>query len=280
MLGEAHLRQHGTELALLCKLLDSAMRLPLQVHPTATFARKFLASPFGKTECWIVIETRIIDNENPYVLFGFKSGVTDKEFERVTAAQATVAQIDMLHRIPVRPGDAYLVPAGTPHAIGPGVFLLEVQEPTDLTISVEYSFAGSIRSPEQCFLGLGCERAMRCFDYTANGTEFIRRCALHTRVIDEGRDGVVEELVGAANTPCFEVLRLRVRGAQTWRRDARACVAIVIEGKGRLLWQDGEHPLHPGDSFFLPAYCDELTLHHTADQPLTVLACLPPRTHS
>ena len=69
MLGPAHVRRHGAELGVLCKLLDAAMRLPIQCHPDRAFARHYLRSGFGKTESWLILATRQINGVPPSILF-------------------------------------------------------------------------------------------------------------------------------------------------------------------------------------------------------------------
>ena len=63
-----------------------------------------------------------------------------------------------LHELPVAAGDAILVPAGTLHAIGAGILLLELQEPTDLSVLVEWKRFGVDSGPEH--LGLGWDTAL------------------------------------------------------------------------------------------------------------------------
>src|SRR5262249_59743984 len=55
-LGAAHVARHGADPALLVKLLDAGERLPVHVHPDRPFALAHLASPYGKTEAWIVLD--------------------------------------------------------------------------------------------------------------------------------------------------------------------------------------------------------------------------------
>jgi mannose-6-phosphate isomerase len=114
MLGSAHVESFGAELGVLCKLLDAAMRLAIQCHPDRGFARQYLHSEFGKTESWLVIGTRVIEGVPPFILLGFREGVTEAEFRRITLAQDMRAQVDALNRIEVQPGEVYLVPARTP----------------------------------------------------------------------------------------------------------------------------------------------------------------------
>ena len=70
-------------------------------------------------------------------------------------------------KIPVQPGDCYVVPAGTPHAIGAGVFMMELMEPTDWVVRCETTNAGLTLPPEACFMGLDLETCLEIFDYRA-----------------------------------------------------------------------------------------------------------------
>jgi mannose-6-phosphate isomerase len=67
-----------------------------------------------------------------------------------------------LHEVPVQAGDGILVPAGTLHAIGGGILLLELQEPTDLSVLVEWKKFGVEDGTEH--LELGWETALESLD--------------------------------------------------------------------------------------------------------------------
>ena len=276
MLGEAHVRQYGRDLGLLCKLLDSAERLSIQTHPDRNFARRHLRSNFGKTESWIVLETRKIGGEAPYLLYGFRDGMTETEFRRITDHQDTEAQIAALNRVPVSAGDMFLVPAGMPHAIGPGVFMIEVQEPTDFVVNVEYMFGGVRRTEEQCFLGLGFELGMQCFDYHAVGHAVIEQNRLTPRMLGETAEVREDLLIGPERTRCFGATRLQVRGtART--RSGECCAGIVVRGSGALGGSRTDPiRLTPGMSFFLPAAAEGVIIESQASEPLTVILCHPP----
>src|SRR5262245_31867073 len=125
-------------LGVLVKLLDPAQRLPVHAHPTRAFARRHLGSFFGKTEAWIVLATRpTADGRPPTLHLGFRRDVAPVELRSWIEWERSEALLDALHDVPARAGDAWLVPAGTPHAIGAGVFIAEVQEPTDFSIVAE-----------------------------------------------------------------------------------------------------------------------------------------------
>ena len=121
--------QGRTEPGVLIKLLDSSERLGIQVHPTDAYAKKLFGSACGKTESWHVLSTRRINGEEPKVYLGFKPGLTRELWAEYYRTQNVSAMMNALHEIPVKPGDTILVAGGTPHAIGGGCMLLEIQQP-------------------------------------------------------------------------------------------------------------------------------------------------------
>lgn len=112
---------------LLVKILDPDAWLSVQVHPDDALARR-LAGPdaVGKTEAWVVLDAA----PGASVLVGIRDGVGDT---RVRRAIRDGGLPDLLRRLAVVTGDAILLPAGTIHAVGPGMLLYEVQQPSDLT---------------------------------------------------------------------------------------------------------------------------------------------------
>lgn len=275
MLGRAHVARHGKELAVLCKLLDTAMRLPIQCHPDRAFARQHLSSDFGKTESWIILDTRVIGGVPPYILFGFRDGVSEQAFRRMVQAQDIPAQVEALNRIEVRPGEVYLVAAGTPHAIGPGVLMVEVQEASDLVVNTEFTIGEIRRTEAQCFMGLSFDLAMRCFDYGAAGASFVDRHRLAPRILHEDGGGREEVLIGAEDTPCFGVIRMTVRGTVLDRDRGRCYIGIVTGGRGRLAGRGCDLTLLPGTTLFVPA-ASEHEAYHATQGPLTLIKCFPP----
>lgn len=112
---------------LLVKLLDPADWLSVQVHPDDDLARR-LAGPdgVGKTEAWYVLDA----DPGAELLLGVQPNIAD---DRVRAAIRAGGLAALLERVAVSPGDTVLVPAGTLHAVGPGLLLYELQQPSDLT---------------------------------------------------------------------------------------------------------------------------------------------------
>jgi mannose-6-phosphate isomerase len=158
-LGEEHVARFGTSTGLLVKLLDAAERLPVHAHPDRAFAREAFDSNFGKTEAWIVVDTRRDEAE---VWVGLREPVHPERYLAWIADQDVDRLLHSLNRISVRAGDVVYVPAGVPHAIGAGVLIAELQEPTDFSFLCEWQ--GFPIRPEDSHLGLGWEAALAAID--------------------------------------------------------------------------------------------------------------------
>ena len=117
MLGKAHAEKYGANPGVLVKLLDAAERLTLQVHPTRSKAQELFGSPFGKTECWHILDCRTIDGVEPCVYIGFREGITRAHWEHCFHTQDIPAMLACLHRIPVAKGDSFIIRGGVPHGI-------------------------------------------------------------------------------------------------------------------------------------------------------------------
>jgi mannose-6-phosphate isomerase len=128
-LGPEHVARYGPDPGLLVKLLDAGQRLPAHFHPGRAFAREALDSTHGKTEAWIILEA----DPGAAVWSGFKRPVELDEVREWMRTQDSGAMLAAMHELPVSAGDVVFVPAGTAHAIGAGILLLELQEPTEAT---------------------------------------------------------------------------------------------------------------------------------------------------
>jgi mannose-6-phosphate isomerase len=116
----------GAECPLLVKILFTSERLSVQVHPDDAYAAEHHGGSRGKTEAWHVIAAE------PHATIGLGLSAP------LTRAQGEAAALsgEIEHLMDWRPacaGDTFLVPAGTVHALGPGLTLIEVQEQSDIT---------------------------------------------------------------------------------------------------------------------------------------------------
>jgi mannose-6-phosphate isomerase len=107
----------------LVKYLFTSEKLSVQVHPSDADA---LPGEAGKEECWLVLDAE----PGASLAIGFREEVPP---ERIEASARDGSIEDLLEWHPASAGDLFYLPAGTVHAIGPGLALVEVQQASDTT---------------------------------------------------------------------------------------------------------------------------------------------------
>jgi mannose-6-phosphate isomerase len=199
----------------LVKLLDPVERLPVHAHPDRAFARAHFASPYGKTEAWVVVATR---EEQAEVWLGLREDVEPARYREWIERQDG-ALLASLHHLTVRAGDVVYVPAGVTHAIGAGALFVEVQEPSDLSILCEWK--GFPIDPDDAHLGIGWDLAL----------DALRLDAYEPSL---GMPPEAEAFFHVDELP---------------EPAGRFAVLLVLEGEGEI---DGQ-AARPGDAFAVPA---------------------------
>ena len=130
LLGERGVQSSQAGFPLLIKLLDCADWLSVQVHPNDAQAAVMVGpGERGKTEAWHLLEAA----PGAEILAGVKAGTTQ---EGLVKAIRGGAVLDVAERHGVAAGDTVFIPAGTLHALGPGLLLYEVQQSSDTTYRV------------------------------------------------------------------------------------------------------------------------------------------------
>jgi mannose-6-phosphate isomerase len=206
---------------------------------------------FGKTESWIILEAEPdaavhVGPREPLELETVRGWVEQQDSDAMLAA---------LQRVPVAAGDAVLVPAGTLHAIGAGILLLECQEPTDLSVLVEWKPFGVDDGSEH--LELGWDTALQAVDLEP----------ADIAALTAGGDGA--NLLPAAADPYFRAER--VRGGDELAPSFS--VLLVTGGDGALRSSDGDElELRRGTTALVPYGAGATTL--TGD--VEAIRCLPP----
>jgi mannose-6-phosphate isomerase len=261
LIGAPFLAHAGPTLGLLVKLLDAGERLPVHCHPTRRAASRLLGSAFGKTEAWLLLGIR--DGGAPTVWAGFRDRVEPAQLREWIERQDTDALLGALVQHPVAPGDVLLIPAGVPHAIGAGIFLLELQEPTDFSVVAETR--GFPVTPEDATLGLGWDTAIGFFQTDAPAEVFQTPTAL---------GGGLSRLLGPDADPFFRALRLEVSGEASLELDPIFGIGVVLAGSGEVRGARTALPLVHGSTFALPAAAMPST--RIAGDDLVVVLCLPP----
>jgi mannose-6-phosphate isomerase len=293
VLGPRHLARHGKDiLGMLIKYLDAQAQYTLQAHPNRAWAKKMWNSNFGKEESWYVIGTRDDTPEPAYILLGFKEGVTREQFEALYRKDDLPALEKLCHKIQVKAGETYFVGGGVPHALGEGCFVIEVQEPNDITVvpisqKKRYETLKAALPPgeDPRFVwdeeALYDQRMLGSFIYDGcDEAENLRRWRIPHKTVRSGDWGQEYYIISPDQTSYFSYTRLDIKpAAQTPLRDTGfPQVGIVLEGEGSLHWHpasggSAELPLRRGDEIFFPYSIPNAEF--TSAAGLSVILCHP-----
>ncbi len=232
------------DLGILTKILDSAIRLPVQAHPDKAFSEKYFSSKYGKEESWIILATR----PGAKIFYGFKDGITMDDFNKAIdeSENKSDAMERLLCSIDVKAGDVIYIPAKMVHAIGSGCLLLEVQEPTDFTIQPERWCGEYKLSDKEMYLGLAREKALECFDINKKYP-----APLTPKTICEENGVKYEAVIDEAITTSFAVRTATVNGGK-FSLNRGAAVYVVTEGNGLIVGENYSRVLEKGDYFLMP----------------------------
>ncbi|MCI2956259.1 class I mannose-6-phosphate isomerase [Agromyces atrinae] len=248
-LGEAHVARFGPDTRLLVKLLDAGERLPVHAHPSGAFAERHLARPHGKAEAWHILHRGV-------VYLGWSAELTDAEIRALVAEQDSSRMLAAMNRVEVEAGDSVFVPDGIVHAIDEGVFLLEVQEPEDLSIVLEWLPFALTGDPQ---LGIPLDLALEAV--RGHATTPAELDALVRRGVATG------SLLPGGASRFFRIDRIAVSGRAVL--DAGFGVVIVESGDVTV----GDVVAERGATLLVPAAAGDVVL--TGDG--VVLVCRPPR---
>jgi mannose-6-phosphate isomerase len=215
---------------LLIKLLDARDVLSLQVHPDAEVCRK-IGKGAPKTECWYIIDAK----EGAYIYKSLKQGTTVEQF-RKSIEQGNCA--DYLEKVEVNVGECHFLPSGTVHAIGAGLLIAEIQQPSDTTYRV-YDWN-------------------RVDENTGRPRELHIEDALESIHFDSSKDNLSVESTGRlADSDEFKVDKgHRAKGNEVLIDAAKMQVFIIIKGVGRIEAADvnvENFSFMAGDTFLIPA---------------------------
>jgi len=280
VLGAEHVRRYGQGLGMLVKYLDAKRKFLLQCHPSREVAREIWNSEFGKTECWHVLSVRNDEKEAPYIRLGFKPGVTQEAFEAAYRRGDMEAIENMCHKFAVQPGETYFIPAGMPHALGEGCFVIEVQEPSDLT-AVPMTQAELIRFRQECNpLGVFTpiddalyeKQMLHSFEYTGlTLDEVFKRTRTTQPVIRKGEWGEERLLIGPEQTPYFGCTMHTVDGSVQLSPTGEIRIGIVTDGEGEVVSPGGTLKVQRGSELFFPHDAQDITLKGR----MTMVMCHP-----
>ncbi len=189
------------EPALLLKVLLTSQPLSIQVHPDDSFAQK-IGLPHGKTEAWYVLAAQ----PGAAVAVGLKHSMTPQQLRNAVLDGAIDSLVAWRT---VVAGDTVFVPAGTVHAIGPGLVIAEIQQRSDATF--------------------------RLFDYGRNRALHIDQAVAAARTVPVDPELPPIHLANGrtllVSNPYFVFERLELEPNSSWRLDAsRETWLLVVNG--------------------------------------------------
>ena len=215
------------EFPLLIKLLDAQDDLSVQVHPDDD-ACKRMGKGASKTECWYIVDMV----KDACIYKGLKPGTTKEQFS--TAIKAGKCD-ELLIKVPVKKGQCHFLPSGTVHAIGAGLLVAEIQQPSDTTYRVfdwnRTDASGKSRE-------LHVEDSLDCIHFNQDPSVL-----------------TVEDTERLVECEHFNVDKFHeVAGSDTYFKAGKMKIFTVIEGTGAIA-TEGQDPIKytDGDTVLLPA---------------------------
>jgi mannose-6-phosphate isomerase len=222
---------------ILVKFIFPTEKLSLQVHPDDAYAsvHEKSAGGRGKTEMWHVVSALA----GAQLQLGLKPGVDQEKFREGLASHTLE---DLFEVQPVRTGDTFFVPAGTPHSIGPNMVICEVQEYSDLTYRVyDFGRLDAHGKPRE----LHIDKALQV-------TNFGKPAGGKVTPLPLPADGATRSLLVAC----------RYFAAERWECSAKCEIPVdperfelivILEGAGSFAWPESAARYHRGECCLVPA---------------------------
>jgi len=272
-LGEAHYKKYGASLGILVKIFDvgEGAHIPVHWHPSPQFASKYLDSPYGKNEAWIVVGTR----PGARAWIGWKENVPKEEFRKWMEAQDVEMMRDHMHMIEPKVSDVIFLRDSFVHSLGSGLCILEPQEPTDWNILAEWE--GFPYGREDGTLGLDWDTALEAVDFSAMSLDYLNNYVRRTpQIVREENGNVEEKLVPNEARPYFDIARFRVSSKMAIPGDQGFYCIVTTGGNGLLRGSFGDVPIKRGKSLFIPACVSGYELVNEGPGTLEAVYCYPP----
>lgn len=234
-LGREHVEAFGVDTKLLFKLLDAGQRLPVHAHPHVNWARKHVGTNHGKAEAWYMLTSG-------QVYLGLKEDVSAERLLELVNTQNIDAMLSNMHVIDVEPHQTVYVPPGMLHAIGEGLLIVELQEPEDLSVLLEWQ-GFALNGAKDGHLGLGFQKALTAVDRKGRSAEQISKL-----VTPKDKFGSV---IATESREYFELVRVAVTGQERCSRGL--AIVIVLEGNLQIAIENGDSSsLKKGNTVVFP----------------------------
>lgn len=236
--------QGESRIPLLVKFIFPKENLSVQVHPDDEYARRHEAAAggIGKTEMWYAVTAE----PGAELRLGLEPGITPEIFRQALHA-ADVERC--LSRLSVECGDAFFVPAGSAHTIGPGMLLCEVQENSDITYRI---FDYNRRQADGSNRPLHVRQALDVLQFGP------QRCG-KVNGVQLQQESAKKTYLAACNYFATEIWEFVDTVRSSTYLDHFELL-VPLEGHGRIHWRSESMPYIPGEAWLLPAALGEYDL--------------------
>lgn len=226
---------------LLIKFLDATDWLSLQVHPNDEQAKQYDPIENGKTEAWIILAAQ----PDSRICAGLKAGV-DRQQLAEHLQKGTIEEC--LNVFAVKPGDCVMVPAGTVHAIGPGIVLAEIQQQSNVTFRLhDWGRVGTDGKPRKIHV----EESLACTDFERGPV-----MPIVPQILLDGKH-LHEELV---RDQYFVIQRHRASQPFEIAADDQFHILIVLDGTVDVTSKEEARTLSHGSTMLIPAVTGDVTV--------------------
>lgn len=225
---------------LLLKFLDCKEVLSVQVHPSDNQKEYIPHGDTGKTEAWVVLETR----EDSRIYAGLKDGTTKED---LVSAIENKTLPDYLHSFVPKKDDAIFIPSGTVHTIS-GTVVFEIQENSDVTFRLYDWDRKDPKTGEPRELQV--EKAMACIDFNQGKIE--------PKTISKSKE--IKNSEKLFDNEHFKLWRIQNELAFNVGIKDEPTVLVCLEGNAKLEYEETEYTIKKGEVMLLPAIIGQLTL--------------------
>ena len=223
------------EFPLLVKIIDARSDLSIQVHPDDAYAREHEGVPYGKTECWYVMDCP----EDAALVIGHHAKTREELADMITQGRYG----ELIRQVPVKKGDFLQIDPGTIHAIKGGFLILETQQSSDITYRV-YDYDRVVDGKARQL------HVRQSIDVINVPCEADKKALSHTVGLPDNRLNLLVEC------PQYKVWKLNLRGALRLPQSYPFLIFSVLEGKGSV---DGT-PVGKGDHLLFTSGHGDITL--------------------
>lgn len=227
--------------------------LSIQVHPPEGYSN-LNKGEHPKTEAWIILKKE----EGAGIYIGLKENITKDMMQKLLECDEDIT--DYLNFVKVNEGDVFFIPAGTPHAIGAGLFLYEPQETSETTYRYyDYDRLDDSGHPRH----LDIKDALAVTNWNApRGEKFINIVKRQPKIISSGSQSAKEEVL--LDESVFKINRLTFQEGSIYQGNSNDGIQgiTIIKGSVILKISDGTSygPFPAGQSIIIPAAMGEFTL--------------------